>query len=149
PARDISEPSFRHGSGGDREVVHPGNRELATGDTIDRPRSAGGGKPSEPGEGASVDQFTFSLSRQEFLDLFFDDLELPNLVRNQLGEVEQTRLQRAGYATSGPPSMLSVRRTFHTSLSRRIALGGPARGALQQAQEDYDAAVARGAPEDE
>lgn len=149
PARDISEPTFRHGSGGDRETVHPGNREFATGDTIDRPRSSGGGKPSEPGEGESVDQFTFSLSRQEFLDLFFDDLELPNLVRNQLGDVEQTRLQRAGYSTSGPPSMLSVRRTFHTSLSRRIALGGSARSAMQQAQEAYDEALASGAPDDE
>ncbi|RYH21024.1 MAG: DUF444 family protein, partial [Alcaligenaceae bacterium] len=38
PARDISEPSFHHAAGGDREVVHPGNREFARGDTIDRPR---------------------------------------------------------------------------------------------------------------
>lgn len=38
PARDISEPTFRHGAGGDREMVHPGNREFAKGDTFDRPQ---------------------------------------------------------------------------------------------------------------
>src|SRR5690606_6555219 len=43
PARDISEPTFRHGPGGDREIVHPGNKEFARGDQIDRPRGGGGG----------------------------------------------------------------------------------------------------------
>ena len=50
PARDISEPSFRHGMGGDREMVHPGNREFAKGDKIDRPRGGGNGSGSDPGE---------------------------------------------------------------------------------------------------
>lgn len=149
PARDISEPSFRHGPGGDREMVHPGNREFNKGDTIERPPSGGGGRSREPGEGESVDQFTFTLSREEFLDLFFEDLALPNLVRNQLGDINQTRLQRAGYATSGPPSMLSVRRTLQTSLARRIALGAAARGALREAEEIYEKALARGAPQAE
>ena len=43
PTRDISEPTFHHGPGGDREMVHPGNREFAKGDTIDRPRLGSGG----------------------------------------------------------------------------------------------------------
>jgi len=145
PTRDISEPTFHHGPGGDREMVHPGNREFAKGDTIDRPRSGSGGKPNEPGEGESVDQFTFTLSRQEFLELFFEDLELPHLVRNQLGDINQKKMHRAGFTTSGPPSMLSVRRTLQTSLSRRIALGAPARAELREAEDLYEQAVARGA----
>lgn len=51
PARDISEPSFRHGEGGDREIVHPGNREFAKGDTFDRPQGGDDGSGSQPGEG--------------------------------------------------------------------------------------------------
>ncbi len=144
PIRDISEPSFRHGHGGDREMVHPGNREFAKGDTIERPRSGGGGDSREPGEGESVDQFTFSLSREEFLDLFFEDLALPNLVRNQMGDVQQTKLQRAGYSISGPPSMLSVRRTLQTSLLRRIALGAPTRTELHEVEARYEEALHKG-----
>jgi uncharacterized sporulation protein YeaH/YhbH (DUF444 family) len=44
PARDISEPSFRHGPGGDRETVHPGNRQFSPGDTLARPKGGVGGE---------------------------------------------------------------------------------------------------------
>ncbi|OZI47640.1 hypothetical protein CEK29_02555 [Bordetella genomosp. 5] len=147
PARDISEPHFRHGQGGDREMVHPGNREFAKGDTIDRPQGGEGGGGSEPGEGESVDQFTFSLSRAEFLHLFFEDLELPHLVRTQLGDVSQKRWQRAGYTTTGSPSTLSVNRTLRASLSRRVALGLHARSELEQAEAELAEALEEGADE--
>lgn len=146
PARDISEPTFRHGSGGDREMVHPGNREFAKGDTIDRPQGGQGEGGSEPGEGESVDQFTFSLSRAEFLNLFFEDLELPHLARNQLGEVSQKKWQRAGYTTTGSPSMLSISRTLKSSLARRVALNVKARADLEDAEEALAKALAAGAP---
>src|SRR5690606_12905302 len=67
-------------------------------------------------------------------------------VRNQLGDINQKNMHRAGFTTSGPPSMLSVRRTLQTSLSRRIALSAPARAELHDAEERYEKAVARGAP---
>lgn len=149
PARDISEPHFRHGPGGDRELVHPGNREFAKGDTFQRPSGGQGQGGSEPGEGESVDQFTFSLSRAEFLNLFFEDLELPHLIRTQLGDVTQKKWQRAGYTTTGSPSLLSVSRTLKASLSRRMALGVAARAELEAAQAKLDAAIAAGAPQDE
>ena len=87
PARDIAEPRFRHGPGGDRELVHPGNREFVKGDTIKRPEGGAGGAGREPGADESVDDFVFSLSREEFLDIFFEDLELPRLTRNVLGRM--------------------------------------------------------------
>ncbi|VCU70271.1 hypothetical protein PIGHUM_02338 [Pigmentiphaga humi] len=149
PAKDISEPSFRYGRGGDREIVHPGNREFAKGDKIDRPRGGDGGDPKEPGEGESVDQFSFSLSREEFLNIFFEDMELPHLIRTQLGDIKQQKWRRAGYTTSGSPSTLSVGRTLKTSLSRRIALGSGARSSLSEAQDRLDESEKSGAPEDE
>lgn len=145
PARDISEPTFRHGAGGDREMVHPGNREFAKGDTFDRPQGGQGEGGSEPGEGESVDQFTFSLSRAEFLNLFFEDLELPHLARNQLGEVSQKKWQRAGYTTTGSPSTLSISRTLKSSLARRVSLGVKARADLEDAEKALEEAKAQGA----
>ncbi len=149
PAKDIAEPTFRHGRGGDREIVHPGNREFAKGDKIDRPRGGDDGDPREPGEGDSVDQFTFSLSREEFLNLFFEDMELPHLVRTQLGEVNQTKWHRAGYTTTGSPSTLSVGRTLKTSLSRRIALSAAARSELEEAEGRLAAGEHANAPSNE
>ncbi|MGB3435051.1 YeaH/YhbH family protein [Achromobacter sp.] len=149
PARDISEPTFHHGQGGDREMVHPGNREFAKGDTFDRPQGGQGEGGSEPGEGESVDQFTFSLSRAEFLNLFFEDLELPHMARTQLGEVSQKKWQRAGYTTTGSPSMLSISRTLKSSLARRVALSVKARADLEDAEERLAKAVAAGACADD
>ncbi|MGE5088186.1 MAG: DUF444 family protein, partial [Candidatus Levyibacteriota bacterium] len=80
PRKDISEPSFGFGQGGDRELVLPGNREYVAGDRIPRPDGAGGGggAGNDGGEGDSEDAFVFSLSREEFMQIFFDDLELPH-----------------------------------------------------------------------
>src|SRR4051795_9315016 len=76
PRKDISEPSFGFGRGGDREFVLPGNREYVSGDKIPRPKEGGGsGSGNEGGEGESQDEFVFSLSREEFMHIFFDDLE--------------------------------------------------------------------------
>jgi hypothetical protein len=128
PVKDLHEPTFRHGRGGDREFVLPGNREYLPGDTLPRPDGGSGGSAgSQPGEGESVDDFVFTLSREEFLDIFFEDLELPRLARNQLGEVRQTKWRRAGYVREGAPANLSVPRTLKSALARRVALGAPVR----------------------
>ena len=145
PGRDISEPSFRHGPGGNRETVHPGNREFSPGDTIRRPQSGGGGGGAggEAGEGESTDAFVFTLSREEFLNIFFDDLELPHLVRNYLGTVQQKKMVRAGYVVEGSPTNLSVPRTMKSSLGRRVALSAPIRRELDAAAAALAEARAR------
>lgn len=142
PVRDISEPSFRHAPVGDRESVHPGNREFARGDRIKRPQGQGGSGSGDAGEGGSVDQFTFTLSREEFMSIFFDDLELPHLERNQLGTAPEKKWTRAGYTTSGSPSLLSVPRTMRTSLGRRVALAGAVREEVEKAELELEQAEA-------
>jgi uncharacterized sporulation protein YeaH/YhbH (DUF444 family) len=137
PAKDVSEPGFRYGSGGDWDGVYPGNREFVSGDRIPRPSGGGrGAGGSQPGQGESVDDFVFTLSRDEFLNIFFDDLELPNLMRTAMAEAENKKLVRAGYVKEGTPSNLSVPRTMKTALARRIALGGPIRDELEEARAE-------------
>ena len=85
PTRDISEPTFRSDKGGVREGIYPGNKDFVQGDRIKRPLNQGqekGGRASESGEGD--DDFVFEISRDEYLDMLFDELELPNLQKNQL-----------------------------------------------------------------
>lgn len=131
----IHEPTLhRAASGGNRERVLPGNREFLEGDRIKRP-DAGGGGGSEPGEGEGEDDFRFALSREEFLDLFLEDLELPDMAKKRLvaGKIEGIR--RAGYSTIGTPSNLSVPRTMQRALSRRLALRRPSSGDLARVDD--------------
>ncbi len=125
PADSVREPILRRGAvGGKREYVLPGNKKYIQGDTIPRPEEEEGGSgASDSGEGE--DDFRFALSDEEFLDLFLEDLELPDLAKRQVMGVEETQPVRAGYRSSGPPASLSVVRTMRNSLSRRVALGRP------------------------
>ena len=123
PLDGMNEPRFRR-EGGTRDMVLPGNKKFVEGDML--PRSGEGrGKASAPGEGDGEDAFRFVLSRDEFVDLFLDDLELPDLAKRKLAEAESEGLRRAGYSTSGSPANISVSRTVRLAMARRIALRRP------------------------
>ncbi|MEI2743928.1 MAG: YeaH/YhbH family protein [Candidatus Competibacter sp.] len=145
PARDLSEPVFGHGPGGRREATHPGNREFTKGDRIARPQGgsgggAGGGQASNSGEGE--DDFVFELSREEFLELFFEDLELPNLVRTQLAKVSEFKSVRAGFTSAGAPANIDVVRSLKGALARRMALAAPYTRRLREAEEELQQLLA-------
>ena len=139
PKRDVSEPVFGHGPGGNREQVHPGNQEYLKGDRIARPPggSGGGSGKGEAGDsGEGEDDFVFKLTREEFMQVFFEDLALPNLVRTQLAEVPEWKSHRAGFKSDGNPSSLHVVRSMRGALARRIALGGDSRIELHRLQAE-------------
>ena len=135
PKRDISEPVFGHGQGGSRETVHPGNKDHLRGDRIARPQGGAGGRggqASDSGEGD--DDFVFHLSKEEFMQVFFDDLALPNLARTSLAESPEFKTQSAGFSSDGTPNNLHVVRSMRGAIGRRIALGGESRRELQRLQ---------------
>src|SRR3990167_2045224 len=81
PAKDISEPSFSYGEGGVRNIIFPGNKEFIPGDLIKRPSKDDQGRGGQEASDAveeGQDEFAFEISKEEFLDLFFEDLALPN-----------------------------------------------------------------------
>jgi len=127
PVQGVHEPSFRRGGpGGIREHLLPGNKEYAEGDLIPRPPSGGGGRGSEGSpDGEGQDDFRFALSHDEFVDLFLEDLELPDLAKRRVTDTESVSWHRAGYSVSGSPANLALMRTVRNSLSRRIALRRP------------------------
>jgi uncharacterized protein len=124
PLDGMHEPRFRR-DGGTRDMVLPGNKKFVEGDMLPRSGGGGGGRPNAPGTGDSEDAFRFVLSRDEFVDLFLDDLELPDLAKRKLAQAESEGLERAGYATSGSPANISISRTVSRALARRVALRRP------------------------
>ncbi|HWI80997.1 YeaH/YhbH family protein [Ramlibacter sp.] len=151
PRRDVSEPVFGHAPGGTREMVHPGNREYVRGDKIPRPQGGGGGGSGSGAspDGQGEDEFTFRITREEFMNYFFDDLALPRLIRTQLlADVPEWKSRRAGFVSEGNPTSLHVVRSMRVALGRRIAMGGDARielrrleEVLRQMEQDKDASA--------
>ena len=140
PSHGLKEPIIRKAqSGGTRNHVLPGNKEYVPGDKLPRPPGGGGrgGREGSP-DGGGEDEFQFVLSRQEFVDLFLEDLELPELVKKQVKHTDSTTLTRAGFSISGAPANLNIRRTMRNSLSRRIALKRPRPREIQELREEID-----------
>jgi uncharacterized sporulation protein YeaH/YhbH (DUF444 family) len=144
PTRGITEPVLRPSSrGGKREYVVPGNKKFVSGDRIERPQSGGGGGgrgQASADDNGEQDAFEFMLSKEEFLDLLFEDLELPNLVKTKLKTSEATQLTRAGYSMDGTPANFSIRRTMRNSLARRISLNRPSPGDIEAMERQLKAA---------
>jgi uncharacterized protein len=139
PERGTSEPSFNNArDSGRRQHILPGNRHFSAGDLIPKPGGGGGGA-SSPGNKASEDDFRFVLSREEVLDLFFEDLELPDMVKLNLKEILAFKPRRAGFAATGSPTNINVGRTMRNSHGRRIALRRPKQVELDAILEEIAA----------
>ena len=142
PVKDVNEPNFGHSHGGVWEGVQPGNEEYQKGDQIARPKGGGGGSGKGQGgnsEDPAEDDFVFQLSREEFMKYFFEDLELPNMVKTQLTSTTDFKSQRAGYKTSGTASSLHVLRSLRGAMGRRIAVGGKSSRRLKEAEAEMSA----------
>jgi uncharacterized sporulation protein YeaH/YhbH (DUF444 family) len=127
PTKRILEPRFRFADkGSPRTYVLPGNKEFTEGDTLPRPPQGGGGSGREGSpDGSGEDSFQFTLSRDEYLDILFEDLELPDMVKEDLKKTVAVKYQRAGYSPVGSPSNIALVRTMRNSLARRISLKRP------------------------
>lgn len=140
PARDTREPVFRLGRGGRVTHVVPGNKEFTRGDRIARPSGGGGeGGSAASSQGESLDEFVFQISQQEFLEILFDDMALPNLTKRQLSGVEEFKRVKGGFSSDGAPSNISVVRSMLSATSRRIALGAGKRTELRQLEAELQA----------
>ncbi|OSN06850.1 hypothetical protein AU512_11005 [Lonsdalea iberica] len=138
PNSDISEPMFHQGRGGVRHRVHPGNDHFVQNDKIERPQGGAGGgsgqgEASQDGEGQ--DDFVFQISKDEYLDLLFEDLALPNLKKTEHRQMTEYKNHRAGYTSNGVPANISVVRSLQNSLARRMAMTAGKRRELHALEE--------------
>ncbi len=138
PTRDISEPVFRQGSGGEQHRVLPGNDRFIPGDSIPKPPGGAGGGSGDgdaSNQGEGQDEFQFTISKDEYLDMLFDDLELPNLKKTELDKLVEFKTFRAGISAEGMPSNINVVRSLRQSLARRIAMSAGKKRQLRELQE--------------
>ncbi len=139
PKKDLSEPVFHQGSGGIKDRVHPGNDQFVTGDRMPKPQQqqgqgSGEGDASDSGEGE--DEFSFSISKEEYLNLLFEDLELPNLEKNQLDKLIEYKTVRSGYCAEGVASNIDIVKSLQGSIARRIAMTASKRKQLKELEKN-------------
>jgi uncharacterized sporulation protein YeaH/YhbH (DUF444 family) len=83
-----------------------------------------------------MDDFVFTLTRDEFLDIFFEELALPNLLKRHLASITEFKRVRAGYSQTGVPTNINLVRTMRGAAGRRVAVGGPQRARLLELEAE-------------
>ena len=138
PVRGVKEPSFRHDPrSGKKHYVRPGNDKFSEGDRVPKPdedEGSGRGKGSNS-PGTTEDDFAVILSREEFLKYFFEDLELPNLVKKYMESTVSFRNRRAGYTRNSVPSRLNIKTSYQHSLARQLSIQGAYDAKLKKLNE--------------
>lgn len=149
--KNLKQPRFLHNrSGGSQERVYPGNKEFIQGDRIRRPDQGGGGQGgSASPDGEGEDGFEFSLTRDEFLDLFFEDLELPDLVKKEIDKIDEWVNRRAGFSVDGSPARLNIVQSMRQSKTRRTALRTPKKKKLKRLEAELAALLEETPPDQE
>lgn len=136
PNKGIKEPSFDYDQNtGNWEKILPGNKDFIVGDKIKKPKDGSGGGGREGGIGESQDEFQFSISKEEYLQLVFEDLELPDLLKKSEQAATTYHNQRAGYKVNGNPSQLDLVKSLKNSLGRRVALKRPGNEEIDKLKE--------------
>lgn len=137
--KTIAEPNFRFGKGGDNEHILPGNKKFVVDDKLKKPEGGDGqGAGNQAGQGEGEDQFVVQITREEFINYLFEDLELPDLIKKELAEVTETQRRNAGFSTTGTPARLSVPRSMKMAHLRKIALKGAAQQEIEHAEKMLD-----------
>tara|TARA_R110002110_G_scaffold64529_3_gene178312 strand:- start:4789 stop:6054 length:1266 start_codon:yes stop_codon:yes gene_type:complete len=140
PIKGTKEPRFVYDKdSGRKKYVLPGNDKFVEGDRIPRPErygGAGGNKGSKDGKGE--DEFVVTISKEEFIEYFFEDLELPDLVKKTFSEIFQHKKQRAGFVKDGVPSRLNIVKSVKESLKRKIGIVGSLKRKLKELEEELE-----------
>jgi uncharacterized protein len=119
---DINEPNFNFDlSTGERDMIFPGNKNLEKGDKIYRPEEDEGQGTEGSDSGEGLDDFTFTLTKDEFLELYFSDMALPDFIKESMKGSTKTKWKRTGYSKEGIPPRLDLLKTLKQSLARRMA----------------------------
>jgi sporulation protein YhbH len=119
PIRGIREYRFVYGD--NTPSVGQGNGDSESGQVVGKTRGEGGGE-DKAGDQAGADYYETDVTLEELIDIMFEDLELPDLERKALRQIEAFRMsKRKGYRSVGIRIRLDKRRTARERARRKMA----------------------------
>lgn len=119
PSTSLDEPTFENDhTTGAPHSVQQGNDEYESGDIIYIP-----GQDGQAGKEASdeMGEFSFVLEKKEFLDIIFEEMGLPDFIKESLARDAKYTYERAGTGTDGPITQLNLLKTMLTAMGRRFS----------------------------
>jgi hypothetical protein len=120
PIRGIREYRFVYGD--NTPGVGQGNGDSESGQVVGKARSQGTGE-DKAGDQPGADYYETDVTLEELIDIMFEDLELPDLERKALRQIEAFRMsKRKGYRSVGIRIRLDKRRTARERARRRMAV---------------------------
>jgi sporulation protein YhbH len=119
PIRGIREYKFIYGE--NTPGVGQGNGDSQSGQVVGKVKQQGKGE-DKAGDQAGQDYYETDVTLEELVDIMFEDLELPDLERKALRQIESFRLaKRKGYRAVGIRVRLDKRRTVKERVKRKLA----------------------------
>ena len=119
PIRGIREYRFVYGD--HQPGVGTGNGDTRPGQTIGDADGERQG-PGEAGDRPGIDYYETEITLEELIDIMFEDLELPDMERKKLREIQaETTHKRKGFRKVGVRVHLDKRRTAISRIRRKLA----------------------------
>jgi sporulation protein YhbH len=119
PIRGIKEYRFIHGE--NTPGVAQGQGDEQAGQEIGKVGGENSGR-GRAGDQPGTDYYETDITLGELIDIMFEDLELPDLERKKMREIEAERLsRRKGYRQVGIRLRLDKRRTVKAKIKRQLA----------------------------
>lgn len=122
--KSIEEERLRydHDSSNHKRVL-PGNKKYDKGDSERMTGGAGKGSRASK-DGIGEDDFKFILSKEEFLDLLFEGMALPNFIKKNTKGHAKIKYVTGGFIKEGVPTRLAIKKTMEMAIARRTAMKG-------------------------
>jgi len=121
----IELPSFRYGAPSDGGGI--GNGEVSEGDEVGegpQQQGQGGNQPGEGGEGSGEGrEMDVGISMDAYFDMIGEELQLPNLLPKENGEMVKEKIKWNRIAKVGNNSLLHKRKTLKNAFKRLISSG--------------------------
>ncbi len=120
PIRGIREYRFVYGD--NAAGVGQGTGESQSGQVVGKVKGQGQRGEDKAGDQPGTDYYETDVTLEELIDIMFEDLELPDLERKALRQIEAHRIaKRKGYRQVGIRVRLDKRRTVRERLKRKLA----------------------------
>jgi sporulation protein YhbH len=120
PIRGIREYRFVYGD--NTPSVAQGTGESQTGQVVGKVRAKSREGEEKAGDQPGADYYETDVTLEELIDIMFEDLELPDLERKALRQIDAMRfVKRKGYRAVGIRVRLDKRRSVRERLRRKVA----------------------------